>query len=216
MSNVAYTLNRSESSYEVGTVSSIEETRLLVQTEQGALDAARAPSCLVTPGPGDEVAVFLTGDGRAFVTAVLVRAATGAIEVGVKGDLRISADGGSCRIDATEDVEVSSDGSLSLTSKLLALRAIEGSVVLSGLTLLASTVLAHTDGVRVAARAFDWVCERLSSTVKRSYRKVEELDQLRAERIDYRTEQEICLRSENFVVGARKLAKVDAEQIHIG
>jgi hypothetical protein len=216
MSNVAFKLTHSEAIYRVGIVGSAEGNELSVHTDEGELYAERAASCLVAPAVGDEVAMLVTGDGRAFVTAVLVRAESGAVEIAVNGDLRISADGGSCRIAASENVEVSSGGSVSLTSKLLNLRAVEGSVVLSSLTLLASDVLAHSEAARIAAKAIDWVSERVSSNVKRSYRKVEDLDQVRAGRIDYRTEKEMCLRSESFLVGARVLAKVDAEQIHLG
>jgi hypothetical protein len=216
MTSVAFKLSHPEPSYRVGTVVATEEGEITVRADDGVLGAERAASCLVAPAAGDEVAVLITGDGRAFVLAVLVRAGGEAVEIAVKGDLRISAHGGSCRIAASEDVELSADGTMSLVSKVLSLRAVEGSVLLSKLTLLASSVLAHTDGAVVAAKTLDWFCDRLSQTVKRCYRTVEELDLLRAARIDYRTEREMCLRSENFLVGARKLAKVDAEQIHIG
>jgi hypothetical protein len=215
MSNVAR--KRSYTTYEVGTVRAVEDGAITVLTPDGELDAERAASCLVPAAVGDEVAVLLAGDGRAFVLAVLVRARSGAVDLAVKGDLRISAEGGTCRIQGTEGVAIASEGgTVSLASRLLSLRAAEGNVVVSALTVLASSVLAHTDRAHMAAKALDWVCDRVSSTVKRSYRKVEELDQVRAARIDYRTEQEMCLRSENFLVGARKLAKLDAEQIHIG
>jgi hypothetical protein len=216
MSNVALKLSHSEAVYRVGVVGRAQGTELSVHTDDGELHAERAASCLVAAAVGDEVAMLVTGDGRAFVTAVLVRAESGAVEIAVDGDLRISAEGGSCRIAATDEVEVSSGGAMSLASRLLSVRAVEGSVVLSSLTLLASSVLAHTDGARIAAKAIDWVCERVSASVKRSHRKVEDLDELRAGRVDYRTENEMCLRSENFLVGSRQLAKVDAEQIHLG
>ena len=216
MTNVAFKLGRSEPSYRVGSVAVVKDRELTVHTDDGALDAERAASCLVPPGVGDEVAVVLTGDGRAYVIAVLVAASAETTEIAVPGDLRISAQG-SCRIEGTEAVELSSEeGRVSLDAKTILLRAVEGSVILTKLTVLASSVLAHTDGARVAAKALDWFCDRFSSTVKSSYRKVEELDQLRASRVDYRTDNEMCLRSENFLVGARKLAKLDAEQIHIG
>ncbi|MGD0526004.1 MAG: DUF3540 domain-containing protein [Polyangiaceae bacterium] len=214
MSNVAR--KRSYTTYEVGTVRAVEDGAITVLTPDGELDAERAASCLVPAAVGDEVAVLLAGDGRAFVLAVLVRAGSGAVDLAVKGDLRISAEGGTCRIQGTEGVAIASEGTVSLASRLLSLRAAEGNLVVSALTVLASSVLAHTDRAHMAAKALDWVCDRVSSTVRRSYRKVEELDQVRAARIDYRTEQEMCLRSENFLVGARKLAKLDAEQIHIG
>ncbi len=172
---------------------------IIVSLARGERRAARAASCLVAPEAGDEVALVITGEGRVFVIAVLVAAGERGVDIAVEGDLRIRA-----------------EGTLSLASKVMNLRAGEGSFVLAKLSVLASTLVASSDSVRVAAKTFDGFVERLSQTAKRCYRKVEEIDQLRAARVDYRTENEMCLRSENFLVGARKLAKVDAEQIHIG
>jgi Protein of unknown function (DUF3540) len=146
----------------------------------------------------------------------MVRGDEKPLEIAVDGDLRISARGGSCRIDATEAVEIRAEGAMSLVSKALNLRAVEGSVVLSKLTVLASSVLGHSDTVRIAAKVFESFCDQVAQTAKVWNRKVEELDLLRAGHVDYRAEREICLRSENFLVGARNLAKLDAEQIHIG
>jgi hypothetical protein len=216
MTNLAFKRVHFQPTYRVGSVAVVEGRAITVHTDDEEICAERAVSCLVPPRAGDEVAVIRTGDGRAFVVAVLVGTDAHRTEIAVPGDLQISAEG-SCRIAAADAVELSSeDGTVSVAARVLLLRAVEGTILLSGLTLLASTVLAHTDTARVAAKAFDWVCDRLCSTVERSYRKVTELDQLCAERIDYRTEQEMCLRSENFLVGARTLAKLDAEQIHIG
>jgi hypothetical protein len=217
MMNLARKRSYAEASYGVATIVAADGADLTVRTmTHGDRCAERAASCLVPPETGDEVAVVTTGDGRVFVIAVLVRTKDEAIEIAVDGDLLISARGGSCRIDATDGVEIRSGGAMSLVSKALNLRAVEGSVVLSKLTVLASSVLGHSDSVRLAAKAFESFCERVSQTAKVCQRTVEELDLLRAGHADYRTEKEMCLRSENFLVGARKLAKLDAEQIHIG
>jgi len=199
MSNVARKRIVPQAGYEVATVTAVDAAEVTVLTARGETCARRAASCLVPPAAGDEVALFVAGDGRAFVTAILVRAEGSAVDIDVEGDLRIRA-----------------GGMMSLASKALSLSAEEGSVVLSRLTVLARSLAASAASVQVAARTVDGVFDRLSQTVKSCFRKVEELDHLRAERVDYRTEQEMCLRSENFLVGARQLAKVDAEQIHIG
>ena len=216
MANVAYKLHHADPSYELATVELVEATGITVRAARGERRAQRAASCLVAPDVGDEVAVMVTGDGRVFVIAVLVRAEERPVEIAVEGDLHISARGGSCYISATEGVRIRAEGAMSLVSKALNLRAVEGSVVLSKLTVLASSVLGHSDSVRFAAKAFDSFCDRVSQTAKVWTRKVEELNLLRAGHVDYRTEKEMCLRSENFLVGARVLAKLDAEQIHIG
>lgn len=216
MANVAFKLTRPEPRYVVAFVSSSTGGELTVDTEHGEISARRAASCLVPPNPGDEVAVVVTGDGRAFVTAILVAAEDRPVEIAVEGDLHISARRGSCRIDASDGVEVHAGGPMSLVSKVLNLRAVEGSAALGKLTVLATSVLVHSDGVRFAAKAFESFCDHVAQTAKVWQRKVEEIDMLRAGHADYRTEKEMCIRAENYLVGARNLAKVDADQIHLG
>jgi transglutaminase/protease-like cytokinesis protein 3 len=60
------------------------------------------------------------------------------------------------------------------------------------------------------------VLERWSQKVKRAYRKVEQIDELRAQNIDYSADQTMSLHSENALVTAEGLVKVDGEQIHLG
>jgi hypothetical protein len=188
-----------EVSHFVAPVVAVEDDAIVVRVSGVTHRARRAASCLVAPAPGDEAAVVLTGDDRAFVTAVLVAADGRSVGIAVEGDLSIRA-----------------GGVLSLASKVMRLSAAEGLLSLTKVSLVSSALEVGSEGIRVAAKSVDGFFDRISQTAMRCYRKVAELDELRAERIDYRTEEEMCLRSENFLVGARKLAKVDAEQIHIG
>ena len=50
--------------------------------------------------------------------------------------------------------------------------------------------------------------------MKRSYRAVEETDQLRAGQIDYVAKETLSLHGENALLTAEELVKVDGEQIH--
>lgn len=216
MSNVARKRIQAEASHETATVALVSGADIVVHTARGERRARRAASCLVAPAVGDEVALVVTGDARVFVVAVLVRAEEGPVELAVEGDLSISARDGAVRIDAERGVEVRTGGVMSLLSKTLKMSASEGTFALSRLTVLASSVLAHSDGVRLAARAVETFCEHVAQSAKVWQRTVDELDVLRAGRVDHRAEKELCIRAENYLVAARNLAKVDAEQIHIG
>jgi len=198
MANVARKLTHDEPSYEIATIALVDERELVVRTARGERRARRAASCLVAPAAGDEVAL-LTGDGRAFVIAVLERANEGPVELAVEGDLSIKA-----------------GGALSFVSKAFNLRAVEGSVALSKLTVLATSVLAHSDSVRFAAKALESFCDHVAQTAKVWQRTVDELDQLRTRHADYRAEKEMCIRAENYIVGAKNLVKLDGEQVHLG
>ena len=166
---------------------------ILLHTERGQRRALRATSCLVQPVVGDEALFVTVPDGRIFVLAVLTRS-----------------------IEQGSAVELRTEGPLRIAAPELDLDADKSTMRFGTVALLASTLLAHAESAKLALKTVDSFCERLSQTVKRCFRTVEETDQLRAGRMDYRAEKEMVLRAENVLAGARKLVKVDGEQIHIG
>jgi hypothetical protein len=184
---------------ELAVIVAVTGDDLLVRDEGGEARARRAVACLVAPLPGDEVLLARLPGGRLYVMAVLERERRDRTEIAVEGDLTIR--GGA---------------SVSVAGPRLELRAAEGRMVFGALTALAGALVARADHARLLATSIDSVCERLSQTMQRCFRKVAERDELRAGRIDYRTDKEMCLRAENLLAGARKLVKVDGEQIHIG
>jgi hypothetical protein len=62
----------------------------------------------------------------------------------------------------------------------------------------------------------DSLFERVSQRVKRSFRTVEDIDQLKAKKIDYAAESTLALRAEHAVVHGEELIKVDGKQIQLG
>ncbi len=70
--------------------------------------------------------------------------------------------------------------------------------------------------MKLLAQSLDSVLERVSMRVKRSYRKVEEFEQLRTARLDYVVENEMSLHAGNAILSAEEVVKVDAEQIRLG
>jgi len=68
----------------------------------------------------------------------------------------------------------------------------------------------------VLGRFFDSVVERLSQRVRRSYRKVEELEQVHAQQLDYVATKNVSVRGHNTLLTAEELVKLDGEQVHLG
>jgi hypothetical protein len=77
-------------------------------------------------------------------------------------------------------------------------------------------VRAQIDKLKLFAEHVDSVAERVAARVRRSYRTVEECDQVRAERIDYVAKGTMTLHAENALLTAEELVKLDGEQIHVG
>jgi hypothetical protein len=199
----------------LGTVLREQERRFLVRLEAGERWAFRAVSCLVRPAPGDEVLLTELADGRAFVLAVLARDRAQPTTLVAEGDLRI-APTGTCALEPGQGVDVRTAGEVNVQAGSFTARAPEGRLMFDTLTALATRVVARMEDAHLSGGTFHTVAEQVSQTVRRCLRKVSELDQLRAEHADWRTEKELTLRAENLLSGVRKLIKLDGGQIHLG
>jgi hypothetical protein len=203
-------------SQETGRVVAIlEDGSIRVRTASGDHDARRAVSCLVAAEVDDVVLLARTPEG-AFILAVLSRERDAATTLAVPGDLAVRVPDGRLTLAASAGVDLLSAEEVAVTSGAVRVNAVEGSVVLQGLSFLGDVVRAEIDRVKLCAQAFDSVVERLTQKVQRSYRTVTETEQLRAERIDYTAEKVMSLHAEHALVSADELVKVDAEQIHLG
>ena len=216
MDNLARKLELGEVVQQVGTVVHAEGAVVRVRTETGEYGARRAVSCLVQPEPGDEVLVACRATGACYVLAVLEREAGATTRIQVEGDLQVQVPAGSFAVAAQEGVSLVSAKDTTLVSGRIDVRAVEGSVALEQLTYWGRLIRSEVEKIKLLAGSFDSVLERWSQKVKRAYRKVEQIDQLRAQSIDYTAEKTMSLHAGNAIVTAEELVKIDGEQIHLG
>jgi hypothetical protein len=217
MTNLARKLDKGSLAHEIGQVAGAREGGLFaVRTEAGEYRARRAVSCLVEPEEGDTVAVLTTEAGACYVTAVLEREAGAPSRIVADGDLEIQLRDGHFSVAAQEGVNLLSAGEVSIVGGSLRVHAQEGNVVLERLSFLGAFARAEVEKIKIAAGSLDQVLDRFSQRVKRSFRHVEELDQVKAEHIDYSAKSSMSLHAENALITAEELVKVDGEQIHVG
>ncbi len=215
MNNLARNLNSDDVVQEVGTISCVEPGRLTVRTCSGDYSAKRATSCLLKPMIDDMVLVATLPQGRCYVLAVLERE-DAAAEICVEGDLSLNLPNGKLTMSAQEGIDMISRDQIDLATQRFSLNALEGNIVFQKLSYLGRFLQSEVDKVKSFATTVDSVFERLSQRVKRSYRTVEDFDQLRAERVDYRAKKTMNLHGQNTIMTAKELVKLDAEQIHVG
>jgi hypothetical protein len=216
MKNLARKLDQRDIVQETGSVVRTDGGALVVRAGSGHYEARRAASCLLEPQPGDVVLIAVLPSGLCYVLAVLDREQGAAARVALEGDLEIKLARGRLRVAAQEGVDVASAKEISLLSGGLRVHASEGSVVVQRLSMLGGLIQAEVEKVKVLAGSIDSVLDRISQRVKRAYRTVEEMDQLRAERVDYVAKKSMRLHGENTVMTAEELVKIDGEQIHLG
>lgn len=198
------------------TVTAVDGDTLTILGKNGPATVTRAVSCSIDPRPGDRVLVAdLQNDDR-FVIAILERPKSTALKMTLPGDLTIATPSGRLCLAAQEGVDVVSARDIALTSSDFSLRAKNGEIFLDRISLLAKDVLAEVEKVKNFIGLFDSVVERITQKVKRSYRRVEEIDIVRSEQIDYRSAKNMSLRGRNTLFTAEELVKIDGDQIHLG
>ena len=217
MQNLARKLNREQVTLDEGTVIKVDGSALRVSVGDFECEARRAKSCLVAPSQGDEVLVSFGRGNRCFVLALLEeREPSGKTTVEVEGDLELRAPNGKATVRAARGIGLTSGDELSLTARALSVTALEGTVFVQKLAYLGSRLKAEVEGMKVLGSVCDSVFDRVSQRVKRSFRTVTDIDQVKAKKIDYAAETTMALRGENAVVHAEELMKVDASQIQLG
>lgn len=173
-----------------------------VRTADGTFRASRAVSCLIAPEKGDLVLLAGPSSGGLYVLAVLERPECQSARISPDGDLTFELRSGRLTVAATEGIDLVSRGGVSVAADRLEARAREGNFFLGS--------------VRSIATAVSSTVESLSQTAKRVYRRVTELEHVRAGQIDCATKGTLRLHGKNTLTTARELVKADAEQIHMG
>ncbi len=217
MTTVANKIDLSQAVQEIGVLRRVSADTLHVETDAGTVACRRAVSCLVAPAAGDTVLIATATTGRAWVLAVLEREASdAATRLEVEGDLDLHLKDGKFTVAAQEGVSLVSGKEVNVVSGRFNLNAVDGNVALQRLTYVGKFVRSEVEKIKSLASTFDSVLDRFSQRVKRSYRTVEELEQLKARQLDYKVDKTLAMRSGNALVTAENLVKVDGDQIHLG
>ncbi len=199
-----------------GFVIGYEAKQAIVEVDGDVFTVRRAASCLIEPVPGDRVLVAGDLPDELFVIAVLERDTSTTLSITVEGSLTLGAPDGRVSIAAGRGLDLASVGEMTLTTSELAVRAPKGQLFFDQLVYTGLKVLAHVERIRLVGEFLDLIADRINQKIKRSFRTVEEVDQVRSNQIDYRAEKNMSLRGQNALVTAKELVKLDGDQIHVG
>lgn len=215
MKATAKKLGPTVAAQDVGTVVAAGDA-LEIASADGTYAAKRAASCLLAPEVGDQVLVAFIPGRPCYVLAVLERDPGAPARLNVDGDLAIQAAGGRVSIASAEGLDLVTEGDATVVAGGFNVRAARGNVVLDQLALLGSAVVAELGKAKLVTSTLETIADRVVQRAKRAYRFVEELDHMRAERLDVVANGTLSLRGENTVITAEELVKLDGEQIHVG
>lgn len=215
MSNPAHDLSTDEVMHSYATVLSAGES-LLVRYESGLSRARKAVSCVVEPAVGDRVLITSDSRGETYIVAVLARTGAAPIRMSVDGDLSLEARGGKLSLVAGAGLELGTSGSVEIVSKSLDIHSVNGNVSIMRLSFIGSFLHARIETIRVVAEAFHSLIEAIHQQARRVFRRVDEIEQLKARHLDYRADEGISMHGKYLLVTAAQVVKVDGEQIQLG
>ncbi len=216
MTSTVKQLTSSEVVQETARVVGRDDEGFSVQTGAGLYRARRAVSCLVEPAEGDTVLVATSKTGACYLLAVLERDDESITRIAVDGDLELQLPAGRFSVAASDGIGFVSQKQVSIVSAEVKVNVVEANVALQKATLVGKYLQTEFERIKSFATSFDGMFERFSQRAKNSYRRVEGLDQVKAEHVDYTADKTMNLHGENTVMTARQLVKVDGEQIHMG
>jgi hypothetical protein len=190
---------------------------ITVRIGAGERRARRALSCLVAPALGDRVLVASLADGSAWALAVLEREEDGAVTLDARGrSVAIEAQDGRVDVVAPGGVGVATNGPITMSGATFALHAVDASITLDKLTMLAQRVLADAKKSTLVAGIVETVADVVVGRMRRAVRSVTEVDQLRAGHADYEVDKAMRVHAENTFLTAERVVKLDGENIHLG
>ncbi len=187
-----------------------------VRSEWGESDARRAVSCLVEPQTGDRVLLSRAGDDVCFILGILERPQAVPTTLSFIGDTHIKTHDGRLQITAGEGLGIGSARDISLAAGRCELIAGEAQFQVGRAAVSGASAEIQWEKLRIIAGAIDTIADRVSQRLKRCYRWVEDIDQLKAGQLFYLVKNVLTLRSKHSTMTAKGEMKIDGERVHMG
>ncbi|HUT70758.1 MAG TPA: DUF3540 domain-containing protein [Desulfatiglandales bacterium] len=216
MDNLARKQVHSETTQEYGKVVGQEDSFYSVETDSGLYRVMRAVSCVVQPEINDLVLVSLSSLGKGYILAVLERVQGAKATLSFDSDVDIRTSEGTLSIASKQGIDLASTKDINLIASRLGIVCSEGEINISKLTFLGSFFEGSLETVKLLARTFDAITERFFRRTKRSYRFIEDTDQVKAGSLNYVADKALMLRGTFSQMTAKEDVHIDGARINIG
>lgn len=216
MDNLARVLSCEQVFLEYGKVAGSEGRFFTVETGLGILTAQKSVGCLVEPLPGDTVLVSQTASGKGYILNILERAEQGHSTLVFDGDVELKTKDGRFSVAAQDGIDLVTAKDTALVSAELSVNSVKAEVSIQHLSFFGILLQGQIQRIKLIGQACDSVFDRISQRVKRSYRWVEELEQLRAGQLSYLVKKLMSLRGKYSVLTAEEDVRIDGDKILMG
>jgi len=128
----------------------------------------------------------------------------------------IKTDEGSLSIASKQGIDLASPEEINLVSSSLGISSSKAEINIGRLTFLGSFFEGSLETVKLLARTFDSITDRFFRRTKRSYRFVEDTDQVKTGTLNYIADKSLMLRGTFTQMTAKEDVHIDGERINIG
>jgi len=216
MDNLARQEQNNQMFQETGIITEINNESFLVKVGETQYQAKKAVGCLLLPELKDTVLLATSESGQCYILSVLERTNTTTSRLLFDGDTEILSRNGKLQLGSSQGVNVTSPGEIRLASSSLQIIADQGECSISHLSFLGNFFEGKVSQIKVIAGKVEALYDLIRQKTKRSYRTVEDIDQLKAGKIDYDAAKLMSLRGKYSLVTAKEDMKIDGKMIHMG
>lgn len=174
----------------------------------------RAASCLLLPQINDTVLISGPNIEQVYLIAVITQANPNSSQMHFSGALALHAK--QLTLQSQETLSLRSQDALLMQSEQLQLASDKAQCVVNEMDYVGQQVRSQVGVVRLLAKVYESIVDRLSFMSKSSYKVTETVDHTRAGTVDMQAEQSARLHAKYTMVTAKDLVKVDGKHIHMG
>jgi len=202
--------------HEFGHITGLQEDAFIVDAGSGRYVAKKAVSCLLEPRMGARVLLVGDATGECYILSVLEHGIDKKSSIQFDGDAEVVTRNGRLQIAAQKGIDLATVDNIGLVSSGLNVHSNGAEVSISRLSYRGSSMFAQIGKIKVLAATIESAARRLTQKIKQSYRTVEDLDQVKAGKLEYRAEKLMAFRGKYSMFTAEEDVRIDGERIHLG
>ncbi len=216
MENLAIQLKEEAVIQDYGLVTGSSGHRFTIETTSGTWQARPAVSCLLQPEIGDLVLLTAHSAYEAYILAVLERQTDATAELLFERDITITSRGGQINLVSRQDINIIPKKRLQIISGETGIHTQKAEITIDEMSFWGKFLDANVKSIRLLANGFESVIHLLRQKLSRSYRTIEEVEHVKADRYDCHARSLLSLKGKYSTITANEDVKIDAERIHIG
>lgn len=192
-----------------------EGEKILLRTVDSKLCwAQRSRGCMVQPASGDLVLAVDSGTEGMFILDVLMSQEP-VLKLSVKGDITLAAQDGTLKLKGRQ-IEIAPAEAIALEAPFIKISGDEGRVKFRSLRMLSKLAFLSAQRVETFCTRLDITAQQLVQRLTNCFRRIEGLDDTRAERISLQSASGVDIRGGRFFVAVEEEVKIDGRSVHIG